>query len=168
MSCLEIDTYPAPVLKRRADLITNIDDHIIRLAQDMLETMYRAPGVGLAAPQIGQSLRLVVADPGDQEKQRSPITLINPEIILHEGQTGIVEGCLSVPGYTAEVSRSARILVRAYDAREKEIELELEGFPAIVLQHEIDHLNGVLFIDRISRLKRDIYERKRRKGTLDT
>ncbi|MBN2808764.1 MAG: peptide deformylase [Deltaproteobacteria bacterium] len=166
MSILNIDVYPAPVLKRKTEKILNIDDGIRRLAEDMLETMYKAPGVGLAAPQVGQALSLVVADPGEKDKP-TPLILINPEITAYEGRTGITEGCLSVPGYTAEVVRHQKIIVRAYTLDEKEIELTLEDFPAIVLQHELDHLQGILFIDRISRLKRSIYDRKFRKGTLD-
>ena len=166
MSILNIDVYPAPVLKRKTEKILNIDDNIRQLAEDMLETMYKAPGVGLAAPQIGRSISLVVADPG-KEDEPSPLILINPEITAHEGQTGIVEGCLSVPDYTAEVPRYQKIIVKAYTLNEKEVELTLEDFPAIVLQHELDHLQGILFIDRISRLKRNIYDRKLKKGTLN-
>ncbi|HDS15378.1 MAG TPA: peptide deformylase [Proteobacteria bacterium] len=169
MSILTIDTYPAPVLKKKAEKITRIDELIRKLAEDMLETMYHAPGVGLAAPQIGSSLSLVVADAGaGEDRSPKPWILVNPEIIAREGKAGIVEGCLSVPGYTAEVPRYEKILVRAYSLDEKELELNLEGFPAIVLQHELDHLQGILFIDRISRLKRSIYERKLRKGNLET
>ena len=165
MSILKIDVYPAPVLKMKTEKILNIDDSIRLLAEDMLETMYKAPGVGLAAPQIGRSISLVVADPGEVDKP-SPLILINPEIIAHEGEACITEGCLSVPDYTAEVPRHRKIIVRAYTLEEKEVELTLEDFPAIILQHELDHLQGILFIDRISRLKRSIYERKLKKGTL--
>lgn len=166
MSILNIDVYPAPVLKVKAQKILNIDDRIRLLAKDMLETMYKAPGVGLAAPQVGQSLSLIVADPGTKDDP-TPLILINPEITAFAGKTGITEGCLSVPGYTAEVGRHQKIVVKAYTLDEKEVELNLEDFPAIVLQHELDHLQGILFIDRISRLKRNIYERKLKKGTLD-
>ncbi len=166
MSVLNIDVYPAPVLKRKTEKILNIDDGIRQLAENMLETMYKAPGVGLAAPQIGHSISLVVTDPGENDKP-SPLILINPEITLHEGQTGMNEGCLSVPGYTAEVPRYQKIIIKAYTLDEKEVELTLEDFPAIILQHELDHLQGILFIDRISRLKRSIYDRKFKKGTLD-
>jgi len=165
MDFLEIEVYPAAVLKQKAAAIENIDDRIRQLAEAMLETMYRAPGVGLAAPQVGESIRLVVADPGSREEPE-PIILVNPQITAAEGRTAMQEGCLSVPGFTAEVDRSKRIAVRAWTLDEKEVELELEDFPAILLQHEIDHLEGILFIDRISRLKRNIYERKLKKGTL--
>ena len=166
MSILNIDVYPAPVLKRKTEKILNIDDNIRQLAEDMLETMYKAPGVGLAAPQIGRSISLVVADPG-KEDEPSPLILINPEITAHEGQTGIVEGCLSVPDYTAEVPRYQKIIVKAYTLDEKEVELTLEDFPAIVLKNELEQLQGILFIDLISRLKRNIYDRKLKKGTLN-
>ena len=166
MSILKIETYPAPVLKQKAAAIENIDDRLRQLAEDMLETMYKAPGVGLAAPQVGESLRLIVADPGEIEKPE-PIVLINPQIIAGEGKTAMKEGCLSVPGFTAEVERYQSIVIRAWTPDEKEIELEVHDFPAIVFQHELDHLDGILFIDRISRLKRNIYERKLKKGTLE-
>ena len=166
MSILTIDVYPAPVLKRKTEKILNIDESIRQLAEDMLKTMYKAPGVGLAAPQVGRSISLVVVDPGENDKP-SPLILINPEITEHEGQAGITEGCLSVPGYTAEVPRHQKIIVKAYTLDEKEVELTLEDFPAIILQHELDHLQGILFIDRISRLKRNIYDRKFKKGTLN-
>jgi len=168
MSILKIEVYPAAVLKQKTEPVQCIDDEIRQLAEDMLETMYQAPGVGLAAPQVGRSLRLLVADPGDEEdrNKRNPLVLINPEITEREGQAAINEGCLSVPGFTAEVPRAYRIALRAWTLDEQEIELELEDFPAIVIQHEYDHLDGILFIDRISRLKRNIYERKLKKGTL--
>ncbi len=165
MSILEIETYPAAVLKQKATAIENIDDSLRELADSMLETMYRAPGVGLAAPQVGRSIRLLVADPGSREEPE-PMILVNPKIITAEGRTSMQEGCLSVPGFTAEVERYKQIVVQAWTLDEREVELELEDFPAILLQHELDHLEGILFIDRISRLKRNIYERKLKKGTL--
>ncbi len=166
MSILEIEVYPAPILKQKAAPVENIDDRLRQLAEDMLETMYKAPGVGLAAPQVGELLRLIVADSGESEKP-DPIVLINPQIITGEGSASIKEGCLSVPGFTAEVERYQKIVVRAWTLEEKEIEIEACDFPAIIFQHELDHLDGVLFIDRISRLKRNIYERKLKKGTLN-
>ena len=167
MSILDIDVYPAPVLKQVAARITLIDDTIRQLADDMLETMYQAPGVGLAAPQIGHSIALIVADPATgEDTPPEPMVLINPEIIAAAGETTMVEGCLSVPDYSAEVSRYKKIVVKAQTLTEEEVELTLEDFPATVIQHEIDHLLGTLFIDRISRLKRSIFERKLKKGTL--
>jgi len=167
MSILDITVYPDPILQQTAAKIIRVDDEIRKLADDMLETMYQAPGVGLAAPQIGRSIALIVADPasGDDEPPQ-PLVLINPEIISASGETAMVEGCLSVPDYSAEVSRYKKITIKALTPAEKEIELTLEDFPATVIQHEIDHLQGTLFIDRISRLKRNIFERKLKKGTL--
>jgi len=167
MSILDISVYPDPVLKQVAEKITRIDDEIRELADDMLETMYQAPGVGLAAPQVGRSIALIVADPvTDDDAPPEPMILINPEIISASGETAMVEGCLSVPDYSAEVSRYQKIIIKAQTLAEDAIEMTLEDFPAIVIQHEIDHLNGTLFIDRISRLKRNIFERKLKKGTL--
>ena len=166
MSILDINVYPAPVLERVADKITRIDDEIKQLAEDMLETMYQAPGVGLAAPQIGRSIALIVADPATNDGPPEPIVLINPKIISSTGETSMVEGCLSVPNYSAEVTRYKKIVVKAVTLNQDEIELTLEDFPATVIQHEIDHLLGTLFIDRISRLKRNIFDRKFKKGTL--
>ncbi len=162
MSFHKICVYPEQVLARKADEIANIDGQIHTLAADMVETMYTASGIGLAAPQIGVSQRLIVADPGKAEKVNL-ITLINPVIVSGEGHNAIDEGCLSVPEFTAEVPRYAEVLVRGVTLDEKEIEFTAEGLFAIVLQHEIDHLNGILFIDRISSLKRDIYLRKLKK-----
>ena len=165
MSFHKICVYPKQVLARKADEITNIDGQVHKLATDMVETMYTASGIGLAAPQIGVSQRLIVADmrkEGDGEL----ITLINPVIVSGEGHNAIDEGCLSVPEFTAEVPRQAEILVRGVTLDEKEIEFTANGILAIVLQHEIDHLNGILFIDRISSLKRDIFLRKLKKGKL--
>ena len=167
MSILDISVYPAPVLKKVATGITSINDEIRQLAEDMLETMYQAPGVGLAAPQVGRSIALIVADPASgDDTPPEPMILINPKIISASGETAMVEGCLSVPDYSAEVSRYQKIVVKARTLDEKEIELTLEDFPATVVQHEIDHLNGTLFIDRIGRLKRNMFERKFKKGTL--
>ncbi|MCK5679293.1 peptide deformylase [bacterium] len=166
MSILEINVYPDPILKRVAKKIIDIDDSIKQLAKDMFETMYQAPGVGLAAPQVGHSISLVVADPASNDDPPNPMVLVNPTIIAGEGETTIVEGCLSVPGFSAEISRYQKIVIRALTLDAEELELTLEDFPAIVIQHEIDHLQGKLFIDRISRLKRNIFERKLKKGTL--
>jgi peptide deformylase len=133
------------------------------LADDMAETMYAAPGVGLAAPQVGVSERLIVLDIRNREGTTGLITLINPEIIEAEGRVVEEEGCLSLPGITEDVARAERVLVRGHDLDEREREIEAEGLLAVALQHEIDHLEGILFIDRISRLKRGIIQRKMRK-----
>jgi peptide deformylase len=133
------------------------------LAEDMAETMYAAPGVGLAAPQVGVSERLIVLDVRNKEGATGLITLINPEIIEAEGRVVEEEGCLSLPGITENVARAERVLVRGHDLEEREREIEAEGLLAVALQHEIDHLEGILFIDRLSRLKRGIIQRKIRK-----
>ncbi len=167
MAFQKICVYPEPVLSRKAEEITNIDGQVHTLAADMVETMYAASGIGLAAPQVGVSRRLIVVDPGKEEKS-GLITLVNPVVVSGEGHNAIDEGCLSVPDFTAEVPRHAEILVRGITLDEREVELNAGGLLAIVLQHEIDHLNGILFIDRISPLKRDIYLRKLKKKQRQT
>lgn len=167
MAFQKICVYPEPVLSRKAEDITNIDGEVHTLAADMVETMYAASGIGLAAPQVGVSRRLIVVDPGKEEKS-GLITLVNPVVVSGEGHNAIDEGCLSVPDFTAEVPRHAEILVRGITLDEREVELSAGGLLAIVLQHEIDHLNGILFIDRISPLKRDIYLRKLKKKQRQT
>ena len=133
------------------------------MAEDMAETMYAAPGVGLAAPQVGVSERLIVLDVRNREGTKGLITLINPVIIEAEGRVVEEEGCLSLPGITENVPRAERVLVKGHDLDEREQEIEAEGILAVALQHEIDHLEGILFIDRISRLKRGIIQRKMHK-----
>ena len=125
--------------------------------------MYAAPGVGLAAPQVGVSERLIVLDVRNREGTKRLITLINPVIIEAEGRVVEEEGCLSLPGITENVPRAERVLVKGHDLDEREQEIEAEGILAVALQHEIDHLEGILFIDRISRLKRGIIQRKMHK-----
>lgn len=163
-----IHKYPDDVLKRRAVAVENIDGRLVEFLGDMAETMYAAPGVGLAAPQVGLSERAIVLDCDSEEDRkegrgRGLIKLVNPEIVEAEGSIVWEEGCLSVVDFTSEVNRAARVLVRGYDPDQKEVSLEAEGLLAVALQHEIDHLDGKLFIDRISRLKRDLYRRKIRK-----
>ena len=136
---------------------------MVDLAEDMAETMYAAPGVGLAAPQVGVSERLIVLDVRNREGTKRLITLINPVIIEAEGRVVEEEGCLSLPGITENVPRAERVLVKGHDLDEREQEIEAEGILAVALQHEIDHLEGILFIDRISRLKRGIIQRKMHK-----
>lgn len=163
MAVTEIRIYPDSVLQAKAAEIENIDGRVIGLAEDMAETMYAAPGVGLAAPQVGVSERLIVVDVKNTKDETGLITLINPEIIEAEGHVVEEEGCLSLPGITEDVPRAERVLVRGHDLNEQEREIEAEGLLAVALQHEIDHLEGILFIDRVSRLKRGIIQRKMRK-----
>ena len=163
MTILDICAYPEKVLRKRAEPITNIDEEISRLADHMAQTMYDAPGIGLAANQVGVPKQLLVADISPRTPESDLIVLANPEIIAAEGEVTIEEGCLSVPDYQAEVKRHAKVTVRGLDLHGQEVEIEAEGLLAVVLQHEIDHLNGILFIDHISRLKRELYKRKLRK-----
>jgi peptide deformylase len=160
--------YPDDVLKRVAEPVRAIDGKLVAFLEDMAATMYAAPGVGLAAPQVGLSERAIVLDCDSAEERaehrgRGLLKLINPEILTAEGSLVWEEGCLSVVDFTAEVKRAARVLVRAFTPEEKEVRIEAEGLLAVALQHEIDHLEGKLFIDRISRLKRDLYKRKIKK-----
>ena len=163
MAILEMLKYPDPVLSRVARPVENINGDIVRLVNDMLETMYAAPGVGLAAPQVGAFHRVIVLDVDHENPQKQVYKLINPIIARSEGEVLWEEGCLSVVDFTAEVRRAAQVEVMALDENEKEIRIEADGLLAVALQHEIDHLDGKLFIDRISRLKRDLYTRKRKK-----
>ncbi len=164
----KIYTYPESVLKKVAKPVRNLDGELVKFLGDMAETMYAAPGVGLAAPQVGLSERAIVLDCDTREERqdkrgRGLLKLVNPEVLEREGAIVWEEGCLSVVDFTAEVGRSARVLVRAYTPEEKEIRIEAEGLLAVALQHEIDHLDGKLFLDRISRLKRDLYKRRVKK-----
>jgi peptide deformylase len=163
MAILEILKYPAAALKQPSLPVKNIDGTTAQLINDLLDTMYAAPGVGLAAPQIGVLQRIIVLDIDHDNPGRSAYKLINPVITCAEGEVVWEEGCLSVVDFTAEVRRSAQIEVSAFDEHQKELRIEAEGLLAVALQHEIDHLDGKLFIDRISRLKRELYARRRKK-----
>src|SRR5918996_4772146 len=163
MAILEILKYPAPGLGKAASALQNITGKTAQLVGDLLETMYAAPGVGLAAPQVGASERIIVLDIDHENPGKQVYKLINPVITRAEGEIIWEEGCLSVVDFTAEVRRSAQVEVIAFDENEKEIKIAAEGLLAVALQHEIDHLDGKLFIDRISRLKRDLYTRRRKK-----
>ncbi len=146
MPIREIRLFPDPVLRERAAEVTEFDDELRNLVADMGETMRVAPGVGLAAPQVGIQRRVLVFSPNEEE----PITaLINPEITLREGEQTDFEGCLSIPGLNYEVERALRVVVKGKDAEGEPIEIDASEFVARILQHEIDHLDGVLFIDRI-------------------
>jgi len=163
MAILTICTYPEAILNKRAEPVTEIDEEVVRLVDHMAETMYSAPGIGLAATQVGVAKQVLVADIAPRRPESELIVLINPEIVAAEGEVIFEEGCLSVPDYQAEVKRHEKVTVRGLNLKGEEVELEAEGLLAVVLQHEIDHLNGVLFIDRLSKLKRDLYKRKLRK-----
>lgn len=160
MSKLEIVTYPDKFLSQPTQPLEEIDGKVQEMINHMSDTMYEAPGVGLAAIQIGWNKSLLIYDVARDEK-RSLHVLINPKIISREGEiVSEDEGCLSVPDFRADVKRAAAVTVEGYDREGKPVKLDAEGFLAIVLQHEIDHLNGILFIDRISSLKRQMYKRR--------
>jgi len=163
MAILEILKYPDPTLKEVARPVEAVTDDVLRLIEDMVETMYEAPGVGLAAPQVGVLRRVIVLDTDYENPGRNLIKLVNPEIRHAEGEVVWEEGCLSVIDFTAEVKRAAGVEVAALDEKEREVRIAAEGLLAVALQHEIDHLDGILFIDRISRLKRDLYSRRLKK-----
>ena len=163
MAVLDILKYPESVLGQPSLPVKNITGETVRLVTDLIDTMYAAPGVGLAAPQIGASERIIVLDVDHENPGKQVYKLINPVIKRAEGEVIWEEGCLSVVDFTAEVRRAAQVEVIAFDENQKEIKIEAEGLLAVALQHEIDHLDGKLFIDRISRLKRDLYARKRKK-----
>ena len=166
MTKLKIYEYPHPILRQRAERVAKVDDELRKLLDNMLETMYAAEGVGLAAPQVGVSKRIVVIDVShaDEGEERAPMFLINPEIVWHsEEQSCQFEGCLSVPEQRAEVERYTKVRVHYQDYDGKEQEILAEGLLAIALQHEIDHLDGILYIDHISRLKRQMLLKKLQK-----
>ena len=148
MALIPIRTMPDPVLRQKSRRVKNIDGSIHRLVDDMLKTMHAASGVGLAAPQIGIAMRVVVIQLPEQEE----IVLINPQIVRRIGEIVEVEGCLSIPGYVADVWRAAKVTVKALDRDGKETRLKGEDLLARVLQHEIDHINGVLYIDHLDSL----------------
>ena len=165
MAILQIKTYPDIFLGQPTKPVENIDGKIQDLIEDMAATIYAAPGVGLAAIQVGHDESLLVYDLAPRDEKRSLEVLINPRIISSEGtMISENEGCLSVPDYRADVKRAARILVEGFDREGKPLRIEAEGLLAAVLQHEIDHLNGTLFIERISSLKREIYKRRIKKS----
>ena len=166
MAKLKIYEYPHPVLKQKADKVAEVDDQLRELLDDMLETMYAAAGVGLAAPQVGVLKRVVVIDISheDEGEKRSPLYLVNPEIIWHsEEESCQFEGCLSLPDQSAEVNRFKQVRVHYQDYDGKEKEISADGLLAVALQHEIDHLDGILYIDHISRLKRQMLLKKLQK-----
>jgi peptide deformylase len=163
MAILEILEYPHPLLKNRSREVDQIDGELKRLIQDMTETMYDAGGVGLAAPQVGISRRVIVVDVSPMDPQQSLFVMINPEIVFEEGDVDHEEGCLSVPDCLETVKRREKVQVRGISPDGKTVEISGEGILAFALQHEIDHLNGVLILDRVSPLKRDVYRRKVKK-----
>lgn len=164
MSILKIYQYPEPVLRKDTETVTSFDETLKQLVADMGETMYDAPGIGLAAPQVGKSLKLIVVDTTkESEGEKEFMAIINPVIIQHEGKQIDEEGCLSLPELTSNVDRYKKITVAFLDIEGKRQELTTEDRFAVVLQHEIDHLNGILFLDHLSSLKKSLYKKKSKK-----
>ena len=159
----EIVIWPDPILKEVAKPVDRVDDTIRRLLDDMAETMYAADGVGLAAPQIAELKRLIVIDTSPRQEGQKLIHLVNPEIVRLEGKTTYTEGCLSIPGEAEDVDRAEKAWVRAHDYHGKPFEIEADGLLAIALQHETDHLDGTLFVDHLSSLKRELIRKRMKK-----
>ena len=160
MATMEIKKYPDEVLKKKAEQVKNFDDGLQRLIDDMIETMYTAPGLGLAANQVGVLKQVMVIDISTSEEESSLMVLVNPEIVLMEGELESEEGCLSIPDYTTIVKRAEKVKVKCLDRHGEPFEVESEGLLAKALQHEIDHLNGILFVDRIGRIKREFFKKR--------
>ena len=165
MALREVLKFPDPRLRRVSQPIDRVTDEIRALASDMCDVMYDEPGIGLAAPQVGEAIRLIVVDTQwtEEDAERNPLILVNPVLSEHAGKISWTEGCLSVPDMEAEVERAERVRLRARDLDGREIDISAEGIQAVCFQHEVDHLDGVLFIDHISRLKRNRYEMRRKK-----
>ncbi len=159
----DIVIWPDPILKKPAAAVARVDDEIRKLIDDMAETMYAAEGVGLAAPQVGVSKRIVVIDTSPRQEGQKLIHLVNPKIVKVEGETVYTEGCLSVPGEAEEVERAAKVWVESLDRDGKAIEIVGEGLLAIALQHEIDHVDGIVFVDHLSSLKRELIRKRMKK-----
>jgi len=164
MAVLEIKKYPERILKEKTAPVVDIDSSIQRLIDDMIETMYAAQGVGLAANQVGVSKRLCVIDISVADDKTPLIVLINPEIVQKKGSIEIEEGCLSVPEYRAKVKRAEEVLVKGLDRKGKPVEVAGGALLARALQHEIDHLDGLLFIDRMSPIKREFFKKRHKKN----
>ncbi|WP_425420122.1 peptide deformylase [Oricola indica] len=161
MSIKPLVLLPDPILRQPSKTVERVDDDLRRLADDMLETMYDAPGIGLAAVQVGEPLRMLVMDVAKEDEEKQPFVLVNPQIVATGDDVSTYEeGCLSIPDYYAEVERPAAVTVKYLDRDGKEQTLSADGMLATCVQHEIDHLNGVLFIDHISKLKRDMVVKK--------
>ena len=161
MSERKIIIEPDPILRKKSESLEKVDDEIRELLDDMLETMYAAPGIGLAAVQVGILKRIIVIDISKDKEKKNPLFLINPEIISRSKKTSVYEeGCLSLPGHFAEIERPAECQIKFVDYNGKEKELIANGLLATCIQHEVDHLNGVLFIDYLSKLKKDMIIKK--------
>ncbi len=163
MAVLEILKYPHSILKKRCEEVGKIDEEIKKLIRDMTETMYHAHGIGLAACQVGVSRRVIVVDVSPLDPEKEWFALLNPEIISEEGEVDHEEGCLSVPDCVEKIKRKERVVVKGLSPEGETLRIDADGILAIALQHEIDHLNGTLILDRISGLKRALYRDRLRK-----
>ncbi len=163
MAILEILQYPNPILKKKSRPVEKIDSSFRRLVQDMAETMYAAPGVGLAAPQVGHLLRVAVLDVTPATEPKNLMVLINPEMVTCEGECNWDEGCLSLPDFTKEMKRKKKVVVRCQNLEGETVEIEGTDLLAIALQHEMEHLDGILLVDHASPLKRSLYKRQLQK-----
>jgi len=165
MAVLPIITAPDKRLKVKSEPVEHVDAYLAALMDDMLETMYLAPGVGLAAPQVGVTKRIIVIDVGKNEEEREPLRMANPEIVWESEDWSVYEeGCLSLPEYYADVERPEQVRVKYIDQTNTEREFEAEGLLATCIQHEIDHLEGVLFVDHLTSIKRGMILRKLQKA----
>jgi peptide deformylase len=165
MALRDVLKFPDKRLQEVSAPIEKITDEIRELASDMLEVMYDEPGIGLAAPQVGETVRLIVVDTEwtADDVERNPFVLVNPEIVESSGKIVWTEGCLSVPDFEADVERASHVKLRASNLEGEDLEIDTSELQAVCFQHEIDHLDGILFIDRISRLKRNLYTQRRKK-----
>jgi peptide deformylase len=167
MARRRIVTYGTAILRQRTQEVTNLNGDLQQLVDDMVETMYAAPGVGLAANQVGSPHRLFVANPAEDHDPSKLLVVINPELVESDGERVGEEGCLSVPDFREEVRRAGRVVLRGLDRNGKPIEVEGRDLLARIFQHEMDHLNGLFFVDRLSPAKRDILLRKLKKAFLE-
>jgi peptide deformylase len=167
MSIRDVVIYPQVTLRKKSETVREVSDETRALIEDMKETMYSSKGIGLAAPQVGVNQRVIVVDVTPYEPEERPFALINPEIVSGEGEVDSTEGCLSVPGFLETIKRRERVIVRGIDEDGKHVELEATGMLAICLQHEIDHLNGMTIIERLSPLKRELIRKKLKKAARD-
>jgi peptide deformylase len=159
----EILVWPHPTLKEKAVAVKTFDESIKTLVKDLFESMYAADGVGLAAPQIGVLKRVIVLDTTPRQPDSNPIAMVNPQILSSEGEIIYKEGCLSVPGEAEEVDRALKVIVKFQDENGVEKTMETDGLLAIAVQHETDHLNGIMFVDHISTLKRELIRKRMKK-----
>ena len=167
MAVREVVTYPKVALRKKSEAVTEVTKEIKELIRDMKETMYISQGIGLAAPQLGVSRRVIVVDVTPYDPDQKPFALINPEVVSGEGEVDSTEGCLSVPDLLETIKRKEKVTVRGLDEEGKEVEIEATGMLAICLQHEIDHLNGTTIVERLSPVKRDLIRNKLKKAGRD-